>query len=82
VLSTMAGAMLIARAMPDQDQAAKAIGAAPESALEAPASNGAATASAVIARESGDPVFRDVSYGIETPQRTDRPIKSGDDGYL
>jgi hypothetical protein len=40
VLSTMAGAMLIARAMPDQDQAAKAIGAALESAFEAPASSG------------------------------------------
>jgi TetR/AcrR family transcriptional repressor of nem operon len=34
VLSMMAGAMLIARAMPDKDQAAKAIDAALESALE------------------------------------------------
>ena len=34
VLSMMAGAMLIARAMPDKDQAANAIDAALESALE------------------------------------------------
>ncbi len=34
VLSMMAGGMMIARAMPDQDQAAKAIDAALESALE------------------------------------------------
>ena len=34
LLSIMVGAMLIARAMPDKDQAAKAIDSALESALE------------------------------------------------